>query len=395
MKFDFNTRVNRENRGNLKALVFTPQCVKEKGFVSYSGAEFEFRTAPCIIRAVKETAENGLFGFTVPDSEYAAHICWWMNNVRKSAVKPEWILPVQGTIFAVATAIRLFSKEGEGIIIPVPGYNRYEQAAERLGRRSVLVPMKEETGYFLDMAALEAVMAEPSNRLLILCNPNNPTGQIIPEKTLKEILGMAARHQVAVICDEIFADVVLGEQEVPNLTAIAEDSAQVISIISLGKTFSLTGVNHANVLIRNEELRERFRLQRNADHFGSIDPTAYAALLGGYSQEGKEWLEELRQVIRTNDEKINEFFKEYFPAVKAYIPQATYELWVDFEGLGLSGEELFAFLEKEAYFSCDPGDEYYGRPCMARICTAVPPLELERSLAALLAAARARGLTTK
>lgn len=140
MKYDFNTRVNRENRGNLKALVFTPQCVKEKDFVSYSGAEFEFWTAPCIIEAVKETAENGLFGFTVPDEEYAAHICWWMEHVRKSAVKPEWILPVQGTIFAVATAIRLFSKEGEGIIIPVPGYSRYEQAAQRLNRRSVWYP---------------------------------------------------------------------------------------------------------------------------------------------------------------------------------------------------------------------------------------------------------------
>lgn len=255
--------------------------------------------------------------------------------------------------------------------------------------------MKEEKGYFLDLPALEEAMKEEANKLLILCNPNNPTGQIIQEGVLKEILDMAERHQVGVICDEIFADVVLGEENVPNHTVTAGDSAQVISIISLGKTFSLTGVNHANVLIRNEELRERYRLQRNADHFGSIDPTAYAALLGGYSEAGKEWLEELRQVIRRNDERIIAFLEKYLPAVKAYIPQATYELWIDFEGLGLPSEKLFAFLEKEAYFCCDPGEEYYGKSCMARICTAVPPAELERSLEALLAALRARGLTEK
>ena len=73
-------------------------------------------------------------------------------------------------------------------------------------------------------------------------------------------------------------------------------------------------------------------------------------------------------------------------------PEATYVLWADFSGLGLDEKELFDFLNNEAYFCCDPGEEYYGAPGMARICTAVPPRELEKSLAAFLEAARARGL---
>ena len=63
-------------------------------------------------------------------------------------------------------------------------------------------------------------------------------------------------------------------------------------------------------------------------------------------------------------------------------PEATYVLWVDFSGLGLDEKELFDFLNNEAYFCCDSGEEYYGAPGMARICTAVPPRELEKSLAA-------------
>lgn len=393
MKYDFDTRVDRKRRGNMKELLFTPKNIREKGFVSYSGAEFEFRSAAPVIDAVKEMAENGLFGFTVADERYLSHIVWWMEHVRCAQIEPDWLLAVQGTIFSVATAIRLFTKPGEGVIIPVPGYNRYEQAAVRLGRRAVLSEMMEtDHGSLPDLEALEAEMAKPDNRLLVLCNPNNPTGDILPADFLKDILALGRKYQVGIVSDEIFADVVFGEEAVPNLTALADEEDEVISVISLGKTFSLTGVNHANVIIRNQALRERYRRQRDADHFGSIDPTAYAALCGGYSPEGKEWLSELIQVVRGNNERLAAFFAEHMPAVKLTMPMATYVVWADFSGLGLSEEELFGFLYNEAYFCCDRGREYYGKPCMARICTAVPPRELERSLEALLEAGRGRGI---
>jgi cystathionine beta-lyase len=389
MKYDFETRVDRTNRGNLKALLFTPDQIREKGFVSYSGAEFEFKTAAPVIEAMKETAENGLLGFTVADDHYLSHIVWWMEEVRKVSIRPEWILPVQGTIFSVATAIRIFTEAGDGVIIPVPGYNRYEQAAVRLGRKASLSRLTEN--YRLDFEDLEQQMQDPVNKLLILCNPNNPTGTVFSEEELEQVLALARKYQTAVLCDEIFADVVFGEKAVPHLAALSREDDPVISVISQGKTFSLTGVNHADVVIKNPILRERYRKQRDADHFGSIEPMAYAAVCGGYSPEGKEWLEELIQVVWENKERLVSFFQEQLPTVKIWEPEGTYVVWADFSGLGLSEDELFEFLEKEAYFCSDHGEEYYGAPCMARICTAVPPRELERSLAVLSDAARRRG----
>lgn len=393
MEYDFDTRVDRKNRGNIKELLFTPASVRKKGAISFSGAEFEFKTARPVIDAVKEAAENGLFGFTIADGQYLSHVVWWMENVREVRIPAEWILPVQGTIFSVATAIRLFTKEGEGVIIPTPGYNRYQQAADRLSRKTVFSPMAEEDGVpVLNLADLEEKMARPENKLLLLCNPNNPTGQIIPEETLDKIIRLAEEYQVGVLCDEIFADVVFDGKKVPVMTALGGMESPVISVVSMGKTFSFTGVNHANVLIKNPVLRQRYMEQRNADHFGSIDPMVYAALCGGYTPAGKAWLEEMIAVVQRNNERITAFFAEHMPAVKVLRPDATYVLWIDFSGLGLSEDELFTFFEQEAYFSCDRGEEYYGKPCMARLCTAVPPRELEKSLETLLAAARNRGL---
>lgn len=391
MKYDFDTRVERRGRGNLKALCFTPPHILEGGFVSYAGAEFEFKTARPVIDAVKEAAENGLFGFTVADAQYFSHVTWWLRQVRQAEVAPEWVLPVQGTIFSVATAIRLLTGPGEGVVIPVPSYNRYQQAVVRLGRRAVFSPMREAgEGLELDMEDLERKLEE--NRLLILCNPNNPTGRILRREALQQVLALARKNGAAVLCDEIFADIVFGEEPVPLLTEVAGEEDLAVSVVSLGKTFSFTGVNHANAIIRNPALRAQFAAQRDADHFGSIDPMVYAALCGGYSPAGKEWLLELIEVVRRNNEALCRFFARHLPAVQAAMPEASYVLWLDFTGLGLGEEELFRFLEEEACFCCDRGKEYYGRPCQARLSTAVPQKELERSLGLLLEAARRRGL---
>ncbi len=384
----FETRVDRRDRGNLKALAFTPAHIREAGYVSFAGAEFEFPTAPAVIEAVQAAAGNGLFGYTVADAPYFDAVRWWLARVRQAEVPADWICPVQGTIFAVATAIRLLTRPGESVAVFTPGYNRYEQAAARLGRGIVRVPL-DGAGQ-PDLAALAAALERPDCRLLVFSNPNNPTGQLIPAGTLREILRLARRRGAAVVSDEIFADVVWAGGPTPLLAALAEEGDAALSLISLGKTFSLTGVNHADALIRNPVLRARFLRQRDADHFGSIDPLAYAALRGGYSPAGLRWLEELKTVIWRNDQRFLDFFAAHLPSARALRPMGTYVLWADLSGLGLADEALHRFLREEAYFCCDPGQEFYGGPGTVRICTAVPPGELEKSLAVLAAALERR-----
>ena len=167
-----------------------------------------------------------------------------------------------------------------------------------------------------------------------------------------------------------------------------EESDKVISTIALGKAFSFSG-NNANAIIKNPELREAFEEQKYADHFGSIDPLAYAAHIGGYTAEGKDWLDELIQVIRTNNSLFMDFFRRY--RIQVTVPEAGYVLWADFRSLGMEEKELFDFLTNEAYFFVDPGEEYYGTPCNARICTAVPTSEVRKTIKRLEEAFTARG----
>jgi cystathionine beta-lyase len=392
MEFDFDTVVDRRDIGNMIEET-KPRAIRGAGLPSYWGAEFDFQTAPVVVEALRNAVERGLMGFTLPDSTYLDRVAWWYETQRRCSIRTEWILPTHGTIFSLATAIRAFTREGEGIVMLSPGYMRYRQAADRLGRKTVMSALIPRDGqYLIDFEDLEDKMARPENRLLALSNPNNPTGTVWGAGGLTRIAELAAKYGTLVFSDEIFAEVTFGGTHVsPYFSMAGEDSASV-TCGSLGKCFGLTGINHANVVIPNPDIRERFLAQRNADHYGSIDPLHYAALMGAYSEEGAAWLNAMRAYVWKNYLLVDAFFKQELPGASVIRPEGTYVLWIDFRGLGLGREELDHFLLDEALFCLDAGESYGGDSGFMRMNISVPRAEIVRSLELLHKAARSRGL---
>ncbi len=153
--------VDRRGIGSLQRSM-TPQAVVDAGITSFGGAEMDFKTAPSVIESVRRFAEGGLYGFTLPQDGYLEAICWWMGRVRSWDVDPSWIVPAQGTIFSVAAVIRMATEPGDAIIVQPPVYYRYEQAARRLGRRTVYNRLRlEGDRYTMDFEDLERLMSDP------------------------------------------------------------------------------------------------------------------------------------------------------------------------------------------------------------------------------------------
>lgn len=395
MEYDFETRVNRRNIGNLKETL-CPANIRAMDVLGYSGAEMEFRTAPSVIKAMTECVKNGLMGFTLCDERYREAVCWWMRTQRNYQIEPEWIVPTNGTIFSVATAIRLFTKEGEGIIISPPIYYRYEQAATRLNRRTCFNWLIEKDGdYTIDFEDLEQKMSDPNNKLYILCNPHNPTGKVWGKDDLERLSALANKYNVIVYSDEIFAEITFNDHICIPYSEIKGAGKHAIVATSLGKTFNFTGVNHANMIIADEKLRESFIKQRDADHFGSIDPVLYAALLGAYSEEGANWKDAMVAHVASCSDMIFTFFKTHLPQVKVSALQGGFVIWIDWRALNLDAEALKQFLVDEAFLELDQGADYGENGCgFTRMSIAVPKDDLKNSLNLLLKAAEKRGFTS-
>lgn len=356
--FDFVTAAGTEGLGTLKMLM-TPEILKEKGISSFIAAEMDFGTAPSIRESVIRMAENGLFAFTLPDEAYLRCVTDWVKRARGIEIEPDWIVTAYGTIMSVATCIRAFVGEGENIIVQPPYYARYKQAADRLYRGTVYNPLIRRGDHFeMDLPGLEELMKDPKNRLLILCNPLNPSGQIFSEAELTEVAKLSAKYRTVVFSDEIFAEIVLGVDRPALYASIPEGRKYAITSTSLGKAFSLTGVNHANIIIPDEELRETFKDRRTRDHYGSIDPAAYAATLGAYSDAGYAWLRAVTEVIRENSRIVHEAFENYLPDFPVMKNTGGFTAWIDFRKTGLSGEALSDMLLDRALFHINEGTEY-------------------------------------
>ena len=393
LKFDFETLVDRTHAGNMKEII-TPEAVRQAGSITYSGAEMDFKTAPVILEAFIKKAENGLFGYTLGDDEYLQAVQNWMSTQREWMIDKEWIIPTYGTIHSLATAIRAFTEPGDGIILQTPGYMRYKNPIDFNQRKAVINPLvlKQDT-YEIDFAHLEECMADKNNKIMVVCNPHNPIAKVWPEKDLEKIASLAQKYQVLVFSDEIFAEVVFPGYYTLPFSSVAAAGNNCIVATSLGKTFNFTGFSHANMIIPNPEIRETFRHQRDVDHYGSIDPFVYSAVLNAY-YHGGEWVEEMNRYVYENACLIREFFDQKFPQVKVCKPEGTFVIWINWKNLNLNEEELNDFLVNEAFLHLDPGHDY-GENSFAftRMNIAAPRAEIKKSLNLLLEAAEKRGFT--
>lgn len=350
--------VSREGLGSLQ-LYLTPEPIRAAGVTSFGGAEFDFKCAPCVRQALADYALNGYYGFTLADDLYRERIRWWMANARDWEMDGEWVVPVMGTIFSVATCLRMLVGPDEAMIVQPPVYYRYEQAADRLGLRCVHNPLIERDGaYHMDLDGLERLMADPANTLLVICNPANPVGRVWGEDELMRVSELSARYGTVVVSDEIFAEVTFGGHRTVPYASLEPGRENAIALTSIGKAFGCTGLNFANAIVPGEALRERFTAQRTRDHFGSIDPFGRQALVAAYTPEGLAWQRGTLGYFEENYRIVSEGVAAAAPGSYAYPLEGTFVSWVRWAGLPFEGQELDRFLEEKALLEVEPGSEY-------------------------------------
>lgn len=378
--FDFDTPIQRNRPGVLKD-TFMPDHVRAAGLPLYWGAEFDFATCPAFSEGVRKCAEGGAFGFTLQSAVYNQRVCWWMENVRRFHCEPEWIVPTHGTIFGLATAIRMFLlPQKKRLLVINPGYNRYAQAAHRMGLQDDASDMILVDGvYRIDWDDLEKKMADPQNGLLVFSNPNNPTGRILEKEELERIGELSEKYAMPVYCDEIFAETTRGSMPVYPYALVEKGRSLAMCCTSLGKCMSLTGVNHANVLIPDAKLRDQYTDQKYADHYGSIDPMLHAGLMNAYSEEGAAFIRALNEYVDENVALVEKEVPELFPGAKVIHPQGTFVIWIDFTGCGMDADALAEMLNEKYLFCGDAGDDYGVSRQFYRYSIALPRSELQKS----------------
>lgn len=358
MKYDFETVRRRFHSGSMKWRTMAKYGVKDSDdIIPFSVADMEFVTAPEIVEALKHELDTSIMGYEYPSPEYYSAVCSWMKSRQNWEAQPEWILPSDGVVEAFFTAVKTYTREGDGVMLMTPVYHPMYMAANLSGRKLVDNKLVNTgTRYEIDFDDFERKASDSNTKMLILCSPHNPVGRVWTRKELVRIGEICLKHGVLVVSDEIHADIIMPGHAHTVYASISDDFAQNCLVLSApSKTFNIAGLHTSNVFVPNPELREKFLATlKLSNPFPRSNILGYVAARAAYESCG-EWLDECLTVIDTNRKTVCEFMAREFPAVRVYDLEGTYLLWLDMRGLGMDYRELERVNREEARLFFDEG----------------------------------------
>lgn len=355
MKYDFDKLCDRKNTCSVKH-DFCIENGKSSDIMPFWIADMDIPTCGEIVRAMKERAEHGIFGYTMPKEEYFNAVAEWFNKRHGWHADPEKFICTPGVVFAINTLIRALSAESDAVIICQPVYYPFESSVKRNNRKLVVSRLKEDNGYYtVDFDDFERKIVENNVKIFILCSPHNPVGRVWNKEELLRLGEICLRNNVFVIADEIHCDFVYaGNRHITFPEADKRFAATCAVCTSPSKSFNLAGLQISNIYIPDGGVRKKFEAE--LDKIGYWEPNimGMTACLAAYSKGG-EWFDCLKEYLWENIEFVKTYLAENIPGIKFYTPQGTYLLWLDCRALGLDDKSLVELFEQKAGLWMDDG----------------------------------------
>ncbi|MBR1866824.1 MAG: pyridoxal phosphate-dependent aminotransferase [Lachnospiraceae bacterium] len=365
MQYNFDQIIDRRGSGSLK------WNVGEKELPMWV-ADMDFQTAPAIIEAIQKKTESGIFGYQIiPDEWYTAYMDWWRKR-HGFEIRKEWLVFCTGVVPAISSAVRKLTTPGENVLVQTPVYNIFFHSIRNNGRNVLENSLLLTDGeYRVDFEDLEEKLKNPQTSLMILCNPQNPSGKIWDRETLAGIGELCEKYQVTVLSDEIHCDLTEpGTDYIPfaSVSDICRDIS--ITCMSPSKTFNLAGMQSAAVCIPNKTLRHKVWRALNTDEVAEPNAFAVSSVVAAY-QNGEEWLDALRVYLSENRRTVREYLSENLPELSLVKGDATYLLWLDAGKIKGSGKQMTQFIRRETGLYLSDG-EPFGAPGFLRMNIACP-----------------------
>ena len=381
MNYDFDTVVNRKNTNAIK-YDLAKKRGKPEDAVSLWVADMDFPTAPCIQKAVAEKASHGIWGYSRPDNRYYDALKKWYKERHNFEVQNEWVVNTPGVCFALATAIKAFTNEGESVLIQKPVYYPFFNIINSLQRKVVNSSLiLKNNHYEIDFDDFERKIVQENVKMFILCSPHNPGGRVWTKQELQKISEICLAHNVLVVSDEIHSDITFGSN-VHTVYGSLSEQALKNSIICTApsKSFNLAGLQFSNIFIADEKLKKAF--SEELDKTGYDEPSVFGivAATAAYS-EGADWFDSVKSYIWENILFAKKYIEENASQIKVLVPEGTYLLWLDFSKTGLSDSEINDRVLNKAKVWLDSGS-MFGKEGekFQRINCATPRIILEDAL---------------
>ena len=355
MKYDFDTMLERHGKDSIAVDWIgtgkggAPAAPKEGfGAIPMWVADMSFPTCPAVTEAILRRVRHPAFGYFDPElSEYYdAVIRWQTERNRVEALERKHVGYENGVLGGVLSTLNVLCSRGDAVLLQSPTYIGFTSALRRNGYRIVLNELRRDEGgvWRIDYEDLEEKIVRDRIHATVFCNPHNPCGRVWEPWEIRRAMEIFERHGVWIVSDEIWSDLILGGRRHTPTQSVSEYArAHTAAFYAPSKTFNLAGLVGSYHVIYDDWLRERQEREAALSHYNEMNVLSMHALIGAYSREGAEWVDELCRTLTANVDYAYGVICERFPGVSLFKPEGTYMLflhcedWCRAHGLDLDG----------------------------------------------------------
>ncbi len=333
MKYDFTSIMDRHGKDSIA--VDGPVEGLKEGFdvIPMRVADMNFPACPTIIEAMAERIQHPAFGYFKPRDEYFDSIIRWhekRNGV--TGLTRECINYANGVLGGVASALGVLCSQGDKVLLHSPTYVGFTGTLLNAGYKIIHSPLQlDEKGVWrMDFEDMEKKIVEEKIHTTIFCSPHNPCGRVWEKWEIEKAMELFKKHDVFVISDEIWSDIILtGHKHIPTQSVSEDAKMRTVAMYAPSKTFNLAGLQGSYSIVYNTWIRDRMMKEASLSHYNSMNVLSMHALIGAYKDEGYQWVDELCETLTGNINYGYDYIKEHFDGVEVTKPEGTYMLFID------------------------------------------------------------------
>ena len=372
----------------------TPSGVREivdlastkPGVIHLEIGEPNFETPGHIVEAAARAAADGYTKYTTNRGLYEVREAMAAKIARHNAftVDPDQIVITTGAVNGLMLAVLVLSDPTDTVLIPDPAWPNYEMMTSVVGTRLARYPLLRDGGYEPDLEALEELCgATPNAKAILMNSPGNPTGAVLSRESVAGLLEIASRHDLYLISDECYEDIVFeGEHVSP---ASLDTEGRVISIFSMSKSYAMTGWR-IGYLAANPSLALTIS---NVQEAVTSCATAFAQKAAQAAIEGDQaCVAEMRDAYHERRDAVADVLAD--AGLLIHRSRGSFHIMADTSATGMDGYELAKRMIVEYGVAVAPGETFGpGGAGSARVSLVSPVERLVEGVARFVAAVEA------
>lgn len=336
-KFNFDELVDRHNTHSVK----WDKCESDDVIPMWV-ADMDFKSAPCIIDALKERLEHGVFGYASVPEEFYSSIINWFERRHNWKIDSNLIDYTTGVVPAIDAVLRAITKPGENVVVLTPIYNCFFTCIDSNNCNAVEVPLtyNDDYSYSIDFEALDKALSDDNTHTLLFCNPHNPAGRVWTRDEMLKVNDLCLKHGVTVISDEIHCEMVMpGHDYTPFASISQEAQYNCITCGSPSKSFNIAGLQAAFIVSNNPDIKTKVNKALIDNQVCSINPFGLEAFMAAYNH-GESWILQFNDYICGNFQLMRDMINKELPAFHITPMEGSYLVWIDITPTGMTSAQV-------------------------------------------------------